>query len=819
MDLYKRFCQTKGKLIYKLRMEKMKYAVVLIVNVFLFSLSFGQDEQGIYHDGWIDFNKNGRKDVYEDPSQDIEKRLDDLISQMTMEEKTCQMVTLYGYGRVLKDELPTPEWKNELWKDGIGNIDEQLSSTTFHPEAQTKYSYPHSRHAEAINTIQRWFVEETRLGIPVDFTNEGIRGLAHDRATCFPANIATGSTWDKNLVFNMGRIIGEEARILGYTNVYAPILDLARDPRWGRTVESYGEDPYLVAQIGMQMVKGIQENNVVSTCKHYAVYSVPKGGRDGDVRTDPHVAMREMHNVYLYPFKKAFKDAGAKGTMSSYNDYDGIPVSASHFFLTELLRNRFDFKGYVVSDSDAVEYVYRKHHVAEDYKGAIKQCVEAGLNIRTTFTPPEVYVNPLRELINEGRLSMDVVNERVRDVLRVKFWLGLFDKPYVEKPELAERIVHSDEHVKVAKQASHECLVLLKNEDNILPLDRTKLKTILVTGPNAKAIKHSMSRYGPNNTKVVSVFEGLKKKLSSNIEIKYAQGCLIKPDNWLDLELMYSPLEGQEKQMIEQAAEMAKSSDLAIVVLGDDPTTVGESFSRTSLNLPGYQEDLLKAVYEAGTPVVLVLINGRPATINWADKYVPAILEAWFPGEFGGDAVADALFGDYNPGGKLPVTFPKSVGQIPYNFPFKPSSQAGQGRHHSRVLEPLYPFGYGLSYTTFDYSDLQITPEKQTNRGNISVSCNVKNTGKLAGDEVVQLYFHDRVSSVTVYETQLRGFERIHLEPDQVKTVQFELQSEDISLLNRNMERVVEPGIFDVFIGSSSTDVRLKGSFEIKEKI
>ncbi len=533
----------------------MKWMWAVAASLLLTCVAFGQNEAGIYHDGWIDFNKNGKKDIYEDSSASVEKRLDDLLGQMTMEEKTCQMVTLYGFGRVLKDELPTPQWKNELWKDGLGNIDEQLNSTTFHPRMKTQYSYPYSKHAIALNTIQKWFIEETRLGIPVDFTNEGIRGLAHDRATCFPANIGTGSTWDKGLVREMGRIIGEEARVLGYTNVYAPILDMARDPRWGRTVESYGEDPYLVAQLGMQMVRGIQSNNVVSTCKHYAVYSVPKGGRDGDARTDPHVALREVYNIYLYPFEQAFRVAGAMGTMSSYNDYDGVPITASKFFLTELLRKKFNFKGYVVSDSDAVKFIYSKHHVAGTYKDAVRQAVEAGLNIRTTFTPPEVYVNPLRELIREGQLSESLIDSRVRDVLRVKFWLGLFDKPYVENPKLADEIVRSAEHVKVGQRTSRECLVLLKNEDHTLPLDRAKLKRILVTGPNAEAVEHSMSRYGPNNTKVVSVLEGLRKKLGSDIEIKHAKGCSIKSDNWLDLELMYTPPTGQEKQMIDEAAD------------------------------------------------------------------------------------------------------------------------------------------------------------------------------------------------------------------------------------------------------------------------
>ena len=799
----------------KTNFKTMKKIVLITIGCMISFLSYSQKKENIYHKGWIDFNKNGIEDIFEDPQKPVEERINDLLSQMTIEEKTCQMVTLYGYGRVLKDEMPTPDWKNKLWKDGLANIDEELNSVAYHASAQTQYSYPYSKHAEAINTIQRWFVENTRLGIPVDFTNEGIRGLCHDRATSFPADIGVGSSWDKTLAHQIGTIIGSEAKVLGYTNIYAPILDPARDPRWGRIVESYSEDPFLVAQMGIQVSSGIQQQGVASTLKHYAVYSVPKGGRDGDARTDPHVALREMYNVYLYPFQHVIEAVHPKGVMSSYNDYDGVPISASYLFLTELLRQKFGFNGYVVSDSDAVKFIFSKHHVAKDYKDAVRESVDAGLNVRTTFTQPDVFVNPLRELVKDGEIAESTLNSRVGDVLRVKFELGMFDHPYVENTKDADKIVHSPEHVEISKKASRESLVLLKNDNNILPLDKSKFKSILVTGPNADAIEQSISRYGPSNINVVSVLAGIKKKVSPEVKVDFAPGCHITPDNWPEMELIYTPPTGEEKNMIDEAVSKAKESDLAVVVLGDDRNTVGESFSRTSLQLPGYQEDLLEAIYATGTPVVLVLINGRPMTINWADKYIPAILEAWFPGEYGGDAVADALFGDYNPGGKLTVTFPKTVGQVPLNFPFKPGSQAGQGRNHSRIVGPLYPFGFGLSYTTFEYSGLKITPEKQHPAGNIQVSCDIKNTGKMAGDEIVQLYFHDEVSSVTVYEQQLRGFERVHLDPGETKTITFELTPDDLSLLDQNMNRVVEPGIFEVMVGSSSTDIRLKGDFEM----
>lgn len=793
-------------------MKRSILNIKTIVILFLTATAvYGQTkEKDIYHNGWIDFNKNNIKDVFEDPLKPIEDRIEDLLSKMNLDEKTCQMATLYGYGRVLEDELPTPEWKNKLWKDGIGNIDEHLNSTTFRSKTNTELSFPYSRHAEAINTMQKWFIEETRLGIPVDFSIEGIRGLAHDRATCFPANIGMGSTWNKDLAYKMGQIIGKEAKALGYTNVYAPILDLARDPRWGRTVESFGEDPFLVGELGVKVASGLQEQNVVSTPKHYALYSVPVGGRDGDARVDPKITEREMHNINLYPFEQVFLRVGALGVMSSYNDYDGIPVSGSHYFLTELLRNKYNFKGYVVSDSDAVRYVWSKHKVAEDYKEGVRQCVEAGLNVRTTFSWPDLFVKPLRELVKEGSLSMDIIDKRVREILRVKFWLGLFDSPFLEKPEIADNTVRQKNHIEISKKASYESLVLLKNENNFLPLDKNKYKSVAVIGENAKETDHSRSRYGPNNVDIVSVLDGIRNKLGKQTQITYAKGCHIQPDNMLELEMYYESPSGEEKKLIEEAVAKVKNSELAIVVLGETSRIVGESKSRTSLNLSGYQEELLRRIHQTGTPTVLVLINGRPITINWADKHISAILEAWFPGEFGGNAVADALFGDYNPGGKLPVTFPKSVGQIPFTFPHKPAAHEGQGNGRSRIVEGLYPFGHGLSYTSFDYSDLKI--EMDEDQGSIFVSCKVKNIGKVSGDEVVQLYFSDVVSSVSVYESQLRGFERIHLESGEEKEIQFKLTKDHFSLLNGNMKRVTEPGEFKILVGSSSKDIRLSKS-------
>lgn len=766
----------------------------------------------IYHEGWIDLNKNGRMDPYENPNIDIEKRIDDLLGRMNLEEKTCQMATLYGYGRVAEDELPTLEWTSEIWKDGIGNMDEHLNGLD-RPSTQTEYSYPHSKHAWAINEVQRFFIEQTRLGIPVDFTNEGIRGLCHERATSFPAQIGIGSTWDVDLVSRIGRITGKEAKTLGYTNIYSPILDLARDPRWGRVVECYGEDPFLVARLGVAQVKALQSERVVSTPKHFAVYSVPKGGRDGNARTDPHVASRELEMMYLYAFKAAFVEGGALGTMSSFNDYDGIPVSGSTYFLTEKLRREWGFRGYVVSDSRAVDFLYSRHHVAGDYKEAVRQSVEAGLNIRTDFTPPEDFIIPLRELVREGKVSLSTIDERVRDILRVKFILGLFDQPYVQDLDVVDEIVANEAHQQVALEASRKSIVLLKNESDLLPL-KGDITSILVTGPNAAATQYSISRYGPSKGDVISVLEGIRQNVSPGIEVKYVMGCEIVDEAWPESEILPNPPTQAESAGIEEARRLASTVDVVIVVVGGNEETVGEDMSRTSLDLPGFQLDLVKAVYETGTSTVVVLINGRPLTINWIDKYVPAILEAWFPGEKGGQAIADVLFGDYNPGGKLPVTFPKSVGQLPLNFPYKPASHADSG-DKTRVSGVLYPFGHGLSYTEFKYSNLRVAPAVQHPDSETVVQVDIENVGERTGDEVVQLYIRDQVSSVTTYTKNLRGFDRITLKPDEKRTVTFTLKPDDLSLLDRDMNYVVEPGRFTVMVGSSSEDIRLESGFEI----
>lgn len=760
------------------------------------------EAQSIYHKGWIDFNKNGRKDIYEDPARPVGERVADLLGQMTLEEKTCQMATLYGSGRVLKDNLPTPEWKQEIWKDGIGNIDEEHNGY----RSGNEFVLPFDKHVRALQTIQRWFVEQTRLGIPVDFTNEGIRGISHTKATYFPAQCGQGATWDKGLISLIGEAEAKEAKALGYTNIYSPILDLAQDPRWGRCVETYGEDPYLVGQLGKRMVLALQKEGLVSTPKHFAVYSIPVGGRDGATRTDPHVAPRELRALYLEPFRVAFSEAGALGTMSSYNDYDGVPITGSHLFLTDILRKEWGFRGYVVSDSDAVEFIYNKHHVTESYEDAVAQAVNAGLNVRTTFNDPSNFILPLRQAIQDGKVSLETVDERVADILRVKFFLGLFDNPFTGDEKGVNQLVHNPEHQALSLRAAHESLVLLKNENNLLPLSKS-LRKVAVIGPNADERQLLICRYGPADPAFITVLQGVKDALPQ-ADVRYEKGCDIIDPHFPDSELMDYPLEGEEERMLSAAIEAAREAEVAILVLGGNELTVREDRSRTSLNLPGRQELLLKAVYETGTPVVLVLLDGRAATINYAQRNIPAILHGWFPGEFCGKAIADVLFGDYNPGGRLAVTFPKTVGQIPFAFPFKPGSDE---KATIGVWGALYPFGYGISYTTFAYQDLDI----KVNGPEVTVRCTVTNTGDRTGDEVVQLYLTDDVSSVTTYTKVLRGFERITLAPGEFRSLTFMLGPQEMGLWDKDMRFTVEPGSFTVGVGASSQDIRLEGHFTL----
>lgn len=792
-----------------------KFFTYFLLSILFAGLVSFKPHSTIYKKGWIDLNKNGKKDIYEDPAQPIDSRVNDLLSQMTLEEKTCQMVTLYGWKRVLKDSLPTEQWQNAIWKDGIANIDEHLNGfINWGTISKSELASNMEKHVWAMNETQRFFIEKTRLGIPVDFTDEGIRGVEAYEATGFPTQLNMGMTWDKELVHSEGEITGKEARALGYTNVYAPILDVARDQRWGRLEESYGEDPYLVARLGVAMATGIQENNqCASTAKHFAVYSANKGAREGEARTDPQVPPREVENILLYPFKKVIKEADIMGVMSSYNDYDGIPISGSSYWLIQRLRKEMGFRGYVVSDSEALEYLYRKHHVAANLKEAVYQAFMAGMNVRTTFRTPDSIVIYLRELVKEGRIPVDTINSRVKDVLRVKFRLGLFDHPYVEKPSETRQLVNNAASQAVSLRASRESIVLLKNGNAILPLSKS-INKVSVIGPNATNDSYAHTHYGPLMSKSVNVLQGIQEKLGE-AKVLYAKGIDLVDKHWPESEILPEPMDSRETAMVDSAVQITKESDMAIVVLGGNTKTAGENKSRTSLDLPGHQLDLIKAIKATGKPVVVVLIGSQPMTINWINKNIDGILYAGYPGVKGGVAIADVLFGDYNPGGKLTLTFPKSVGQLPLNFPTKPNAQTDDGEG-AKIKGLLYPFGFGLSYTTFKYSNLKIENNSLQPEENIQVSVEVTNTGKVPGDEVVQLYLRDVLSSVTMYEKLLKGFDRVHLDAGETKVVKFTIPLEELKLYDRQMQFVLEPGEFKVMVGSSSADIRQQGSFIIK---
>ncbi|MBK1827070.1 glycoside hydrolase family 3 N-terminal domain-containing protein [Haloferula rosea] len=773
----------------------------------------------IYQEGWIDRNKNGQKDPYEDPSIPVEERVKDLIGRMNMDEKTAQMGTIYGHKRVLKDTHPTPKWKERVWKDGIGNIDEHCNGVRGVMDMTG-----HEEHAELLNTIQRWFIEETRLGIPVDFTNEGIRGLCHSHASNFPTQIGVGATWDRDLVRRIGEITGKEAKALGYSNIYSPILDVVRDPRWGRTIECYGESPYLVGELGLQQALGIQSQNVASTVKHFAAYSTPNGGRDGHARTNPQIPYRDMHELLMHPFEKVIKEAKPKGAMSSYNTYDGVPVSSSSYFLIDLLRGEYGFNGYVVSDSGAVSRLHAQHEVAADFDEAVVQAVNAGLNVRTNFKKTEDFVLPLRKMVAEGRITEETIDSRVADVLRVKFELGLFDEPFVD-PKAAPKVVYTPEHEAATLEAARKAMVLLKN-DGILPLDPSAYSKILVTGPAADDVVPMISRYGPGASDVISPFVGIRDFIGDRAEVSYTEGVYYHDQRFPLSGILPEPPDDDEQVKLDKAIEMAKESDLIITVLGDNHDTCGESRSRSDLDLPGHQTLLVQKMVETGKPVIVVLMPGRAASINWIDAHVPGILCAWHGGEKVGQAIAETLFGENNPGGKIPITFPKSVGQIPLAFPHRNGSWGGQSTGHdpngwgtTRVLGPLYHFGHGLSYTTFEYGDLNIEPAEPTADDEITVTCEVSNTGKRAGDAVVQLYVKDVVATVAPFEQLLRGFERVSLEAGKSKVVSFKLKPRrDLKMLNRANEWVVEPGDFELMVGdaSGSDGIRKKGRVTLR---
>ena len=856
----------------------------------------------IYHEEWIDFNKNGIMDPYENPKLSIEERIEDLLSRMTLEEKIGQLQS----GRC----IPT---------HGIGNLTCVLREL------------PPEEGAIKANELQVHAIENTRLGIPVIIHDECLHGCMAKFSTSFPQAIALAATWDPELVYKVAKAIAKETRVRGIHQCLSPVVNIVRDVRAGRTEESYGEDPFLTAVMGAAFCRALREEGVIATPKHFVANFVGDGGRDSN---EIHFSQRILREIYFPGFKACVR-AGALSIMAAYNSLDGIPCSSNRWLLTEVLKEEWGFEGFVVSDYNSVTGILYKHCVAETKEEAAKLAIEAGLDVELPRV--DIYGEPLLKAVKEGLVSEDIIDEAVRRVLRAKFLIGLFDNPFTD-PNRAKELCGCEEHAKLALQAARKAIVLLKNEKNTLPLDKEKIKSIAVLGPLSDQLR--LGGYSGIPPYTVTPLEGIKLKVKSGTKIYHVRGCqitigryfpipskylkppdakpgeyglkgeyydnpnlegdpvlvridrnisfdwglgspdpkipsdnfsvrwtgkLIPPETrvyeialstddgvrfWLngrllidswhdrpvttdkvqvkleagkeyDIKIEYYEHRGfavvqlgwdyeEVPEEIREAAEIAKKADVAVIFVG---IIEGEGRDRATLELPGLQEVLIEEVLKTGTPTIVVLMTGSAVTGRWI-KDAPAIIQAWYPGQEGGIAIAEVLFGEYNPGGKLPFTWPRYVGQLPLYYNYKPT---GRGYDYVDMPgTPLFPFGHGLSYTKFTYSNLRIETNEM---GNIKVSVDIENVGDREGDEVVQLYIRDRVASVARPVKELRGFKRITLKPGEKTTVSFRLTLDDLALFDLNMRRVVEPGTFEIMVGSSSEDIRIKGMLNIKQKI
>jgi beta-glucosidase len=760
---------------------------------------------------------------YKNSKLAVDERVKDLLGRMTLAEKVAQLQSTWqNYGQHLpadayfvdaNGKLDVAKAKAAL-KNGLGE---------FSRPSEAVAGAEHSQHAgpaamaEFTNQLQKLMMEDTRLGIPLIFHEECLHGLVAQKGTSYPQAIALAATWDPALAQHIFAATGLEVRTRGVQECLMPVIDLARDPRWGRTEETYGEDPYLVSRMGIAAVNGLQgegkdidADHVLATLKHFAVHSQPEGGTN--VGPAPY-SERAIRESFLVPFEAAIHEAHARTIMPSYNELDGIPNHSNVWLLRDVLRKEWGFDGLVVSDYFAIDEMIQKHHIATDCAGAAKYAIEAGVDIELPYG--KCYAE-LPALVRSGQVAEALINESAARVLRAKFELGLFDHPYVD-PKRAEAVSNTPANQQLALQAAREAITLLKNRNSLLPLDLSKTKRIAVIGPNAADVH--LGGYSGEPGRGVSILQGIKDKVGSKAEVLYAEGCRItesKPDWNADKVVPANP-DLDKKRMAEAVAVMQKA-DIGIVVVGENEQTVREAWGdnhlgdRDDLNLLGQQDELVKRLLATGKPVVVVLLHGRPNSINFIAENAPAILDGWYLGQEGGTALADVLFGDYNPAGRLPITVPRSVGQLPDYYYTKPTAKRG---YLFADKSPLFPFGFGLSYTTFGYTNLRVTPAAIPASGTVTVQVDVTNTGKRAGDEVVQLYVRDEVSSVTRPVKELRGFERVPLKPGETKTVSFKLGPEALQFYNRDMKRVVEPGKFTVMVGPNSVDLNT-ATFEVK---
>ena len=749
-------------------------------------------------------NARSQKQIpgYKNPRLSVEQRVADLLSRMTLEEKVAQMTCLWS-NRPQKNAQTnfatdrgdfSPEKAAQVMKYGIGQI-----------ARQREQKGPRDGAVFA-NAVQTWLIENTRLGIPAIFHDEILHGHMARGSTSFPQPIALASTWDPEFIEKVFTAGALETRARGSQQVLGPNLDLAREPRWGRTEETYGEDPYLVSRMAVAIVKALQGpgptingDHVIATAKHFAAHGQPEGGTN---IAPANYSERVLREFFLPSFKAAVKEGGIMSVMASYNEIDGVPSHANSWLLEKVLRQEWGFKGHVVSDYYGIPQLQDLHHVASDKEEAARLALEAGVDIE--LPDPDCFPL-LLNLVREGKVSEASVDKAVARNLRAKFLLGLFENPYVD-PDRAVRVTNSPEHRELAAEAARRSIVLLKNENNLLPLDLSRLRSLAVIGPNADRVH--LGGYSDDPGRGVSVLQGITEKAGNQIKVTYAQGCKITREggDWFaDSSHLNTPAD--DEKLIAQAVEVARAADVALLVLGGNEDTNKEAWGdnhlgdRDSLELVGRQNDLVKAILETGKPTIVMLINSGPLSINYIAEKVPAILEGFYLGQETGVGVADVLFGDFNPAGKLAVTFPRSVGQLPAYYNRKPTARRG---YLFTSKEPLFPFGYGLSYTTFDYSNAKVSPAQIRPQDQTKVSVTVSNTGKRAGDEIVQLYIRDLVSSVTRPVMELKDFKRISLAPGEHKLVEFTITPDKLSFLNLNMETVVEPGWFDVMVGASS---------------
>ncbi|WP_242156317.1 glycoside hydrolase family 3 N-terminal domain-containing protein [Aestuariivivens sediminis] len=777
----------------------MRYPLLILPSIFfLLCLS------PIYSQKW-------NRPIYKDANAPIEDRIKDLLSRMTITDKARQIDIYHAKALNISDrKILNREFKTmgDTLSRGIGflQFDTQL---------------PIDEYRANFNAIQKYFIEETELGIPAISNGEGCHGFVGAEGTVFPVPLSMGSTWNKDLIEAIYTAIGKEMRLYGITHAATPVLDLLRDPRYGRCDELYGEDPFLVAEIGVAAIFGIQgryerigPNHLIATAKHFGAHGEPEGGTN---LAPVNLSERVLRETHFYPFERIVKDANVRSVMASYNEIDGVPSHGNSWLLNDILRREWGFTGYVISDYDAVRRMIYRQHVVHDKKEAAERALTSGMDFECPSGRDKYCFRYLPQLIKEGSIKEAVLDLAVARVLRNKFLMGLFEQPYVKEIPKKERLVFQEDHRKLALKAAEQGMILLKNDNNTLPLDKAKIKKLAVIGANADEVHYGT--YSNVFKEGVSILEGIKTYANGEFEVHYAEGFQIYENDTL--------LPASEKtaeravERLKEAVALAEKCDTVILVLGGNEFTCREGWAedhtgdRVDLTLLGGQDELTKQILEVNKNTSVLLINGRPLAINYVTENVPAIIEGWYLGQEQGTAVANILFGEVNPSGKLTVTIPKSVGQLPVYYNHKPIVH--ERSFVEGTYDPLYYFGFGLSYTKFEYSNIKLSKSEANIGELVTISVDVTNVGNRAGDEIVQMYIRDKVSSVTRPMKELKGFERISLKRRETKTVTFTIDKKKLHFFDLAMNRVVEPGEFDIMVGPNSQEL-ITRTLRIKNK-